>query len=254
MTQSTNSKVRFSDRVEAYVAARPCYPRAVIEHLTQSIGLTPAWQVVDVGAGTGISSELFLQNGNPVTAVEPNAPMRAAAEQSLRGFANFKTVDGSAEHTTLPSAFADLVIAAQAFHWFDLRSARREFARILKPGGYALLIWNNRKMTGTPFLEGYEALTLKYGSDYLKIRHHNVTDVQLREFFAGPYQTARFPNTQQLDFPGLRNRLLSSSYIPQPGHPQHQSLLDDLRDLFDRTRVAAHVTIDYDTELYYAPL
>src|SRR5688572_26148695 len=155
---SRDPKERFSSRVDAYVAARPRYPQQVIDHLTAEIGLRPDWHIVDLGSGTGISCELFLQNGNTVTGIEPNAAMRAAAEESLRVFAKFRSVDASAESTTLPAGCADLVVAAQAFHWFDIPAARRETLRILRPapaagGGWALLMWNDRKLHGTPFLE-----------------------------------------------------------------------------------------------------
>ena len=162
---AADSKTRFSSRVEAYVAARPGYPKEVIGLLQDRIELTPASRVVDVGSGTGISCELFLQNGNPVTAVEPNEAMRAAAEKALAHFAGFRSVNGSAEATTLPDQSADLVISAQAFHWFDRSATRREFLRILRTGGFVLLMWNDRKLTGTAFLEDYEKLLIAHGTD-----------------------------------------------------------------------------------------
>jgi SAM-dependent methyltransferase len=250
---SHDSKNRFSSRVDAYVAARPRYPRAVIDHLNTAIGLTPGWKIVDLGSGTGISCELFLANGNPVTGVEPNAAMRSAAEASLRGYASFTSVNASAEATTLVDHSTDLVVAAQAFHWFDIPSTRKEVLRILRPDGWALLMWNNRQMGGTPFLEAYEKLLIDFGTDYLKIRHNNIGDAELRAFF-GPagWQTATFPNHQHLDWPGLTNRVLSSSYIPQPGDPRHEPMLEQLRAAFDRHHDAEdRVTIEYQTELFY---
>jgi ubiquinone/menaquinone biosynthesis C-methylase UbiE len=252
---SGDSKERFSSRVDAYVKARPRYPREVIDHLRDAIGLRPDWHVVDVGSGTGISCALFLANGNPVTGVEPNAPMRQAAEGSLAGFApRFRSVDGSAEATTLPDNSADLVVAAQAFHWFDVEKTQGEFQRILRPGGYALLMWNNRRLDGTPFLEGYEQLLIEFGTDYLKVRHNNVADPQLRAFFGGDYQSATLPNAQHLDYAGVEARLLSSSYIPAAGDARHDMMLRALRRLFDDHNEAGRVTIEYQTELFYGHL
>jgi SAM-dependent methyltransferase len=250
---SPDSKNRFSSRVDAYVAARPRYPREVIDYLKSAIGLTSQWQIVDLGSGTGISCELFLENGNPVTAVEPNAAMRSAAEKSLRGFASFTSVNGAAEATTLPDHCADLVVAAQAFHWFDIPATRKEVVRILRPNGWTLLMWNNRKLGGTPFLEAYEQLLITFGTDYLKIRHNNIGDAELSAFFgAGRWETATFPNDQHLDWDGLRNRLLSSSYIPQPGDARHEPMLRRLREIFERHHDAQdRVTIEYQTELFY---
>ena len=79
-------------------------------------------------------------------------------------------MNASAEATTLPDNSIDLFVAAQAFHWFDIPAARREFQRILKPGGSALLLWNTRKLGGTPFLEAYEKLLIAYGTDRRQTR------------------------------------------------------------------------------------
>jgi SAM-dependent methyltransferase len=252
---SADSKNRFSSRVQAYVAARPRYPREVIEHLRANIGLQPDWHVVDLGSGTGISCELFLKNGNAVTAVEPNAPMRLAAEQSLGGSANFISVEASAEHTTLPDACADLVVAAQAFHWFDPPAARLEISRILRPGGWAMLMWNDRKLTGTPFFEAYENLLITFGTDYLKVRHNNIADSEIAGFFAPRgYRSAAFPNHQHLDFAGLRSRLLSSSYVPQEGDEKFGPMVANLREVFDRYNVDGRVTIEYRTQIFYGQM
>ena len=252
---SVDSKQRFSSRVDAYVAARPSYPREILAHLRDAIGFSPSWQVVDVGSGTGISCALFLDNGNAVTGVEPNAAMRAAAEDSLRGFAAFHSVDGSAEATTLPDACADLVVAAQAFHWFDPAAAGREARRILRAGGYALLMWNDRLLGGSPFLEAYERLLVDFGTDYLKVRHNNIADAHLAAFFgAGGWRTATFPNHQHLDFAGVRARVLSSSYMPQQGDPRYEPMLARLHDIFDRHNQDHRVTIEYRTQLFYGQL
>ena len=251
----TDSKTRFSSRVEAYIAARPRYPQNVVSHLARMIGLTPQWQVVDVGSGTGISTELFLQNGNPVTAVEPNADMRQAAERLLAHYPKFKSANASAEATTLPDASADLIIAAQAFHWFDIPATREEFARLLRPAGWTLLLWNARRLGGSPFFDAYEKLVLEYGTDYGTIRHENIGDKQLSDFF-GPsgYQTAKLPNHQHLDFTGLRLRLLSSSYIPQQGDARYEPMIVQLQQIFDRYNTAGQVTIEYTTQLFYGRL
>jgi SAM-dependent methyltransferase len=247
----SDAKQRFSDRVDAYVAARPRYPRAVVEHLRSAIGLTSEWTIADIGSGTGISTELFLNNGNSVHAVEPNGPMRLAAEQALRGFAGFKSVNGSAEATTLADQSVDLIVAAQAFHWFNNAAARAEFTRILRPGGYVLLMWNDRQLGGTEFLEAYESLLLTFGTDYLKIRHNNIGDAEITSFFnAGGLQSAGFPNEQHLDFEALRNRLLSSSYVPR----NDQRMLEHLREIFERHNQNGRVTIVYQTRLYYGRL
>jgi SAM-dependent methyltransferase len=242
---------RFSDRVENYVKYRPSYPPAVLAFLRESAGLMPDSAVADVGSGTGISSALFIAQGNRVYGIEPNAAMRQAAERHFAGMQLFQSVDGCAEATTLPAASVDLVIAGQAFHWFDPPAARLEFARILRPGGHIALMWNTRKLAGSPFLEAYENLILDFGTDYGAVRHENVDTPALRAFFnSAGFNAAIFANAQSLDEDGLRGRLLSSSYAPPPGHPRHQEMLDALREIFTRFNTRGRVEIEYETQVY----
>src|SRR5580765_5018374 len=154
----TDTVERFSSRVANYVKYRPHYPREIIGFLEANCGLTHESIIADIGCGTGISSRLFLENCNRVIGVEPNVAMRAAAEEQLAEFTEFTAVDGTSDQTTLPDASVDMVLAAQAFHWFDAEKTRPEFRRILKPGGYTVLVWNERQLDTTPFLVEYEAL------------------------------------------------------------------------------------------------
>lgn len=242
---------RFSDRVADYVRYRPDYPPALLSWLQDKLGVANAWHVADVGAGTGISSRLFLDAGYRVTAVEPNAAMRTAMVEWLGGFRGFRAVDGSADATGLPEGSVDLVTVAQAFHWFDPESARREFRRILRPRGLAAIWWNSRRLGDTPFLEGYEALLQRHGTDYAAVAERHADDAQMRAWFgAGLRGTARFEHRQRLDFDGLRGRLLSSSYTPRHGHPGHESMMQALQELFDATATDGVVEMDYDTRIF----
>src|SRR5215813_11661600 len=174
---------RFSTRVDNYVRYRPGYPAEIIDLLTASCGLTPQSLIADIGSGTGKSAEIFLANGNVVFGIEPNEGMRTAAETILGKNPNFRSVNATAEATTLPESSVDLITAGQAFHWFDLEKTKPEWVRILKPGGWAVVIWNERRLDTTPFLRDYEALLLKYGTDYQNIRHENAVG-GLNGFFA----------------------------------------------------------------------
>ena len=228
------STARFSDRVDNYARYRPDYPLVLLNWLQREQAIDTSWQVADIGAGAGISAKLLLDAGYRVTAVEPNAPMRAAAEQWLRMFAGFRAVDGHAEATGLHAASVDLITVAQAFHWFDKQAVRREFARILRPGGLIAIWWNSRRLNGTQFLEGYEALLRKFGIDYTRVAERYANDAHMHAWFgAGFCGGARFEHSQKLDFKGLCGRFLSSSYAPNTGHPRHELMLRALRELFD---------------------
>jgi ubiquinone/menaquinone biosynthesis C-methylase UbiE len=238
----TSPSRRFSSRVENYIKYRPGYPSAVIDTLASECGLTEKSIVADIGSGTGILSELFLKHGNPVFGVEPNREMREASERLLKQHPNFTSVNGTAEATTLANGSVDFITAGQAFHWFDRNQARREFARILKPNGWVVLIWNDRQTDASSFLREYEELLQKYGTDYQQVNHRNIDTEAITAFFAPQLFTRReFENQQVFDMEGLTGRLLSSSYAPEPGHPNHQPMLEALRAVF----------LGYATTMYF---
>jgi len=245
---------RFSNRVADYVSGRPGYPDEALVWLRETFELPRDASVADVGAGTGISAEALLRHGFGVVAVEPNAAMREAAIARLGGNARFRAVAGSAEATSLPAASVDAAIAAQAFHWFDRAAYRAECARILKPRGVAALLWNVRRVEGSPFAAGYEALLREFGTDYLTVRHENVTEVELAAFFGGRFERRAFDNVQILDGDGLRARLLSSSYVPAAGHPRYEPMLAALGALFARHRRDGRVAMEYELRAYASRL
>jgi ubiquinone/menaquinone biosynthesis C-methylase UbiE len=250
----TDPTQRFSNRVDNYVKYRPGYPLAAIDLLTNECGLTSDSIIADVGSGTGILSELFLRNGNTVFGVEPNTAMREAGEKLLAQYSAFKSIEGCAEATTLPDQSVDVVTAAQAFHWFDRKRAREEFARILKPNGWVALIWNERRLDSTPFLQAYEQMLLKFGTDYQQVRHENVYNDVAPFFAPQKFQVKAFENHQTFDFDSVKGRLLSASYVPAPGHTNFEAMLEELRAIFDRNQEAGKIVFEYDTRVYFGQL
>ena len=243
---------RFSDRVENYIKFRPGYPPEIITALQSSAGLTPDSVIADIGSGTGILTELFLKNGNPVIGVEPNLEMREAAERLLMEYPNFISVGSSAEATSLAPGSVDLVVAGQAFHWFDQTSAKAEFQRILRPeGGWVALIWNERQTEASPFLAAYEAFLKRHGTDYEEVNHTRIDAEMLGKFFhPSDYACHTFFNRQIFDLEGLRGRLLSCSYVPREGDPGFQPMLEALTPIFEEYQHDNQVFFDYDTRVY----
>ena len=245
---------RFSSRVENYVRFRPSYPLEVLDLLKAECGFNTSSIVADVAYGTGIFSKLLLENGNRVFGVEPNESMRHAGEQFLAGHPAFASVAGTAEATTLADHSLDFVTAAQAAHWFDLAKTKKEFTRILKPGGWVVMLWNERRVDSDSFHRHYEQLLLNYAIDYQEVRHEKTTAV-IHEFFSPNSSRSRsFPNIQRLDYAGLEGRLLSSSYMPSAGHANYQPMVQELRRIFETGQSNGEITLTYNTLVYYGQL
>jgi SAM-dependent methyltransferase len=247
----SNATSRFSDRVENYVRYRPGYPPEVVHALKAECGLAPSHVVADIASGTGIWTRMLLENGNAVFGIEPNAEMRETGERLLAAWPKFASVAGTAEATTLAGQSMDFVTAAQAAHWFDRGRARREFVRILKPGGWLVLLWNERLTDSTAFLRDYEQLLLTYGTDYEKVRHERTTSAVNEFFDPAPFQERAFEMRQHFDYAGVEGRLLSSSYAPGPDHPRHAPMLRELRRIFELSSGEGRVTFEYKTRVYF---
>lgn len=246
-----DSKTRFTDRTEDYVKYRPGYPFAMMDFIKTHLSLSEDKTVADIGAGTGISSELFLREGSSVYAVEPNQAMLEKAKHFLAKYPKFTAVNGSAEATTLPDQCADFIVVVQAFHWLNQELAKKEFQRILKPGGKILIIWNSRILEKIPFMQDYEKFVNDFALDYGRVNHRNVDQIQLKNFF-GSYEKRNFPSHQDVNFEELLGRLASTSYLPGRNHPRFPEMESAAKDLFHKHQNSGKVRIDYETELYYS--
>ena len=237
---------RFSNRVDDYARYRPSYPREVTALAVRECGLTPACRVADIGCGTGFLARLFLEAGCEVLGVEPNAEMRQAGQQSLSAYPRFHSIAGRAEATGLPDGSVDLITAGQAFHWFDPEPTRTELRRILKPRGWVMLVWNERR-PAPGFMADYEAAIKQYAPEHSRIVAEKIS----RFFRGGTWHEAQFSNEQHFDAAGLRGRLASSSYAPPSGTLEFQTLMDAMDRLFARHERDGQVTVLYDTRVFY---
>jgi SAM-dependent methyltransferase len=245
---------RFSNRVANYLKYRPRYPTEIITLLRKECGLTRDSVIADVGSGTGFLSELFLRNGNRVFGVEPNAEMRAAGERLLADYPNFTSIDATAEATTLPDSSVDFVTAGQAFHWFDREKTRGEFHRIVKAGGWGVIVWNTFPTGRSALVKAYDDVLVRYGTDYREVAKE-IEDSGMEKFFPpGECERARFDFQQTFDWEGFKGRLLSASYAPNADSPKYGPMLLDLRQVFDSHQKDGTVVFDYDTVVYYGQL
>lgn len=254
--QPQDPKFRFSDRAENYRKYRPDYPAVLYSYLSENAGLRSGDIICDLGSGTGILSQLFLNQGHEVYGIEPNEEMRKAAEMTLGGQRGFHNMNGRAESIPLTDSTIDFVVAGQAFHWFDPYLTKKEIQRILKPGKQVALVWNNRQIELNHFHRDYEELLIRFGIDYVQVsRRWVMTDDGLAAWFSPqPMTQVSLPNSKQLDLEGLRGALLSASYAPMEGHPNYKPMMEDLDELFSRNQSNGFVTFQYQTKVFHGCL
>jgi SAM-dependent methyltransferase len=250
-TAPTDSTVRFSERAQAYASGRPGYPPAIAPFLARELDLAPDAVIVDLGSGTGLSSRIFLQAGFRVIGVEPNDRMRAQAEQILADAPGFASVAGTAQATTLEDGSADCVIAAQAFHWFDVDAARAEALRILRGPPRAALIWNVRLTEANDFARDYERLVVEFsGEPEVRERHAHETSIQ--GFFGGAHWSRSvFQHATLLDFESLAALVTSTSYLPAPRDVAYAPMMQALRRVFDTHQRDGRVVMPYDARVFF---
>ena len=249
MNAHQDARQRFTHRVRDYADGRPGYPARVVTVLREQCGLRPGAVVADVGCGTGLLARVFVEAGDVVIGIEPNAEMRSAAAAVFAGEPRFRIVAASAEETGLEDASVDAVVAGQAAHWFDASAAAREFARILRPGGCIALIWNDRHLEATPFLVEYEALIHDY-ADARPFLH--IDPERVRTLFGAiePVCT-EIDNVQSLDLAALRARVFSSSYMPMRDDPVAREIDRRIEALFERHQQDGRVQMLYRTRIWH---
>jgi SAM-dependent methyltransferase len=255
MAEADDSTTRFSKRVSDYVRFRPGYPRGVVELLTQETGLSAESIVADIGSGTGLLSAAFLECGYSVAGVEPNREMRAAAENLLARYPRFRSVDAKAEATSLSDRSMDLIVAGQAFHWFDVKQTRREWVRILKPGGVAALIWNERHIE-SPLMCEVERVIDKFAAAMDPdgaIREGGRRRIQ-PFFHPSPFRLDEFPNTQEFGLDGLVGRVASCSFVPGLKDPGYAEMETELAEIFGGHQRNGRIRYDYRTKVFWGKL
>jgi ubiquinone/menaquinone biosynthesis C-methylase UbiE len=235
---------RFTGRVEVYDRYRQRYPgEQIVALLEQWCGLQPDWQIADIGAGTGMLTEVFLANGNPVTAVEPNAEMLAACTNLTDHWLQLTVLNATAEATTIPAASIDMVTAGRAFHWFDVPRAIAEFRRILKPGGWLALVSLGRSKDNTPQSVAFEDLLTNHGTDYKYVRGGYRVHENLKDIYAGDLHQTQIGGEQKLDWPSYFGQAMSFSIVPRPDDPRSAEFNKRLREHFEHFAVDGYITV-----------
>lgn len=263
--------MRFDGRAKQYSKFRPGYPEPLFQYLRQTVGWDSNHKIADIGAGTGIFTSLLLEQGYDVVAVEPNDDMRNELQQQLQLYKPTACSDsasgeqeadkrlfvspGSAESTKLADASVQGIVCAQSFHWFDAELARAEFMRVLAPQSKVVLLWNQRDIEASPFMSAYEALFMKYGEQYSKVKHKQISVENLTPFYGGNNPTlASFRYEQSFDRDGLIGRIASSSFSLTEQDAQYEAFMNDVNELFAEHEQQGEVTMKYRTDVYWGQL
>jgi ubiquinone/menaquinone biosynthesis C-methylase UbiE len=235
---------RFTGRAEDYDRYRQRYPaEELLMHLRDWCGLTSQQSIADIGAGTGMLSEVFLANGNSVIAIEPNAEMRDVCARLQTEWPALTVVDATAETTTLDDHSIDIVAAGRAFHWFNRELAIPEFRRILKPTGWVVLTSVGRSHDANEQTRAFEQLLHDFGTDYKYIRSGYRVHDDMQEIFKGDLHQVSIEQRQVLDWTSHLRQALSLSIVPLPADPRYPAFEQALRKHFERYAVANEITV-----------
>ncbi|MFA6107936.1 MAG: class I SAM-dependent methyltransferase [Candidatus Latescibacterota bacterium] len=240
----------FSPKVADYLASRPGYPPGLFEELCRRCPPSASALVLDIGAGTGLLTEGLLRCGYPVLAVEPNAEMRTAADRHLGQVAGYRSVAGRAEALPVADGSATLVAAAQAGHWFEPDGARREFHRVLRPGGQIALIWNDR-VEEDPLHQALDEIFAAFGGERRAALVDHEEHREVSRYFSGREpEPLTWPSAHRLDRDGLLSLVHSRSYIPARDSDQAPELARRVGRVFERLAEGGSVLVRYCTVAY----
>lgn len=250
MADSAN---RFDGLAEVYARGRPDYPADAVEHILKRSALQPGDRVVDIGSGTGIFSRILASRGLHVIGIEPNKEMRARAEATLvpSGESSPEYRHGTGEVTGLENEFANAVTCAQAFHWLQSSNALSEFRRILKPGGWVALLWNERNESDEFTAACGEIIRRFPGALQLEQHRQDTGKALLTHPQFVDACVACFPHGQLLREDDLIDRVFSASYAPKEER-ERATRSRELRAVFDQFHEAGIVELRYTTSVFMA--
>lgn len=226
---------RFDGKVCDYSRFRERYsPEILLPVLRSRCGLAPDWVVADVGAGTGMLSDVFLANGNRTLAIEPNAEMRQMCQMLHRADAPLQITDGTAEATGLESSSVDMVTAGRAMHWFDREKAFAEFRRILKPDGWVAILAFGRTEKGRAENIAFEEVLRRFSEDHRDTHAGYEVYRNLKADLPRDFYHEEILGAMDLDWESLLGMTLSLSHSPAKEDPIYPEFERSLRDYFER--------------------
>jgi SAM-dependent methyltransferase len=162
-------------------------------------------------------------------------------------------VEGTAEVTKLATNSVDVITVGQAFHWFDLKKAKKEFKRIMRKDGYVVIVWNERN-NNSQVMKAVNNILLSLNQEHEEAEKNLVDKNLLNTFFgAEKVGTSTFPNYQMLDLAGLKGRIQSISYVPDKG-PENKRVMGEVKDVFEKFNNGGQVKLEYTTRVFWGKI
>lgn len=258
---------RFTGKAEVYASYRPSYPTELIDFIIKQVEekqlRIDECVIADIGAGTGKFTALLLERGFQVIAVEPNPDMLEQLMKLKNKYTDRLTIkSSSAEQTGLAAHSVDIIVCAQAFHWFNEAEVKKEWKSILKQDGFVYLIWNQRHIDGSSFMKQYEQLFLELDESkhvkqyklYKEVGHQYMSVDKLSSFYGEKPQLFQLNYEQRLDEQALIGRIVSSSYALNEGEDGYDLFLEQIKQLFRRNEQNGYVSMLYETDCYYGQI
>ncbi len=217
----------FGTASDAYERGRPSYPEEALRLLVAELEIGPSSTVVDLAAGTGKLTRLLVPSGARLVAVEPVASMRAVLVALV---ADAAVVAGTAEALPFADGAVDVVVVAQAFHWFRVDEALAEVARVLRPGGGLAMLWNERDDS----VDWVAELSALVRWDERPVPPYEGVDWPAAVAATGsfePLARASFSLDQELDAAALVDRVLSTSYVAAASPAEQERVAEGVRDI-----------------------
>ena len=243
---------KFNHLADIYEKYRPSYPEEYIKDIIIKCYLDSESLVADIGAGTGILTRQFLNNNIQIVGVEPNQDMRKILKR-LEKNPNFRSIDGTAEHTNLEDNSIDLIVVAQAFHWFDKEKFKKECKRILKPNGKVWILWNQLDET-KEIVKEQKRIDDEYTNRFQEVNgilDANKKEEQIQGFFQGNiYEKKVVDNPLENDKERFIGANLSKSYSLKKENPNYDNYIEAFGQIFDRYSENGKVMIPNKTYGY----
>ncbi len=247
---SMDNTKKFDSIANEYAKSRPGYSAELIDCMYKNYGLSASSRIADIGSGTGKFAKQLLEKGSTVFCVEPNTDMRLTAEAELQSYKNFVSINATADNTKLSAESVDFITTAQAFHWFDVNSFKKECQRIIKPSGKVFLIWNSRVQESDVNKELYRIYSQfcpAFNGFSGGIKPH---DNRIKEFFNNSYEFITFDNPLYFDRQKFLLRSLSASYSLHEGDRDFDRYSEEINKVFDSFSVNGSVKTENQTVCY----